>query len=201
MRRQELGRPVAASGPQIGRRIADHVDQLQRLAEVDAAPAQLRLTEPHKAVDVLRHQVGPKFPDAARREVGVLIELGQGLQGDHLRRLHCRLSGREALQVDGHPVRELVEDTPDQLLVPGRELAQDDQTLAEHGEQLLLGGGGPGSRLRLRGALQLTQASKQRAGRLPGHGGAQLGQDLGSHRRRQQRRIGHRIGGTGQQVA
>ena len=103
-------------------------------ASVTAPPAQLALRQMREPGDVAGHQIGPELTDAARGVIGVLVEIRKARQRYHARRRNHRIGGREALQIDGHAVRQLIQHMLDQALVGGPAGDEAEHGLARHAD-------------------------------------------------------------------
>ena len=127
---------VAAAHAQVGRDVAQDVDQLQSLAETHAGLEQPRLGGGIGLEEVRERKVRPEFTDTTGDAVGVVVEFLLARQRDD------RVAGGvgEALEVEHLPAGDRVEHLPDALPVGVGKLLEVSDRRGGVLEQLHLGG-------------------------------------------------------------
>ena len=133
-RRQELAGQIAAPDPEVLGHVAEDVRHLQGLSEAHA-PSAHDVRIPSGAAGQVRHgHLGPEFPHAARRVIGVAVEIGSGLQGGESRRI---LTG-EGGEIGLHSLDEQAEDAADARPVVSRQRRQGGEARREVEQELAL---------------------------------------------------------------
>ena len=168
-------REVAAPEPEVARQVAEHVDELEPLAEARPERPHPRQVPSRAARPVGRRHVRPELAHAARVHVGVAIQVGARLEGadeeGHL--------WREVLEDLDHGLGEGEEDARGAGAVPRLERAVRRQDVGQAREQEPLRGRlvsrpglgedrgrgvrRPGGRLEARGAPRAARAGAARA--------------------------------------
>ena len=195
---EAVGGEIAAAQAEIPRKVTENVDELKSLAKTDAAFAQCGKIERCFGKQVRAAHLGPEKAHASGNAEGVVVQLGNGREGDDGRgavRNGRGPFGVEPAQVEFLAAGDGREDFADAPPVFGRKRGENREGVFDPFEQDPFARGG--------GAVFLTPrkpAQVQRVGPLPLDAAAQMiehGEALGG---RHEPGVGQGVGGAGEQI-